>query len=253
MTVSSSEREVATLVAERFAVGQLQIGGGFLGGKTIGEAERAAARARAVAAPEAKALELERGARAIAASQLPRVAERLGRAEFSDAGQPGIRARANGDRSPAGEMGGGLADQQLAVEDRDDRAGRGQKTRVGNVRPARNGDAQRKSARLELAFTQQPADIADREDAEKALDARTNLELRARVVVELRNFLDRHLRFAREVLDGPLVNGSHRLPWTRRSWTSSQLEAASMLTPITESMMAIARFGSPRRSQMFTA
>src|SRR5688572_17626552 len=194
MTVSSSEREVAALVAERFAVGQLQIGSGFLGGEPVGEAERAAAGARAVAAPEAKALELERGGGAIAASQLPRVAERLGRAEFSDAGEPGIRARANGDRSPAGEMGGGLADQQLAVEDCDDRAGRGQRTRVGNARPPRKGDAQRQRARLELALTQQPADVADRENAEKALDACADLELGPRVVVELRDFPDRHLR-----------------------------------------------------------
>ena len=111
----------------------------------------------------------------------------------------------------------------------------------------------RASTETRLALTQQPADIADRENADKALDARAGLELDPRVVVELRDFIDRHLRFPGKVLDGPLVNGSHRFPWTRRSWVSSQLETASMPTPITDRVMASARFGSPRRSQMFTA
>jgi hypothetical protein len=48
-----------------------------------------------------------------------------------------------------------------------------------------------KRARLELALTQQSADIADRENADKALDARAGLELGPRVVVELRDFIDR--------------------------------------------------------------
>src|SRR5687768_428667 len=156
MTVSSTgwerdrggELQVVTVPPELFARRQLQVGSGFFGGKPVGEAERAAARGRAVAAPQAQALELERGGCAIAASQLPRIAERLGGAEFSDAGQPGIRGRAKGDRSPSGEMSRDFADQQLAVDDRDDRAGRGQKPRVGNARPPRKRDAQRESARL---------------------------------------------------------------------------------------------------------
>ena len=149
-------------------------------------------------------------------------------------------------------MGGGLADQQLAVEDRNDRFGR-REDLVGNARPPPEREAQGESASPGLALAQQLADIADREDAEKALDARADLELGPRLVVELRDFIDRHLRFPGEVLDGALVMGSHRLPWTRSSWVSSQLEAASMPTPNTESAMASAWLGSPRRSQMFSA
>ena len=75
------------------------------------------------------------------------------------------------------------------------------------------------------------------------------------MVVELRDFIDRHLRSPGEKLDGPLVMGAlaHFAPWTRTVPPPSQLDTASMPTPMTESAMAIARCGSPRRSQMFTA
>ena len=117
------------------------------------------------------------------------------------------------------------------------------------------GQDRRESARVELALTQHPADIADRENAEKTPDARAGLELGPRVVVELRDFIGRHLRFPGEALEGPLLMRCfvHLPAPMRTSAPSSQLETASMPTPVTESAMAIARCGSPRRSQMFTA
>src|SRR6185503_12647372 len=144
------ESQVVAVVAERLARRQPQVRSGFLGVKPVGEAERAAARlAGAVAAPEAQALELERGARAVAASQLSRIAKRISRAEFSDAGQPGGRGRAQGDRSPSGEMRRDFADQQLAAEDRDDRAGGGQGSRVCSARPSGDSETQDKKGNLE--------------------------------------------------------------------------------------------------------
>ena len=152
-------------------------------------------------------------------------------------------------------MGGDFADQQLAVEHRDDRAGGREKPRVRNACPPAEREAQDKRARLELALTQHLTDIAHRENAEKTPDARTDLELGPRVLVELRDFSDRHLRFPGEALEGPLLMRCcvHLPAPMRISAPSSQLETASMATPVTESAMAIARLGSPRRSQMFTA
>jgi hypothetical protein len=44
-------------------------------------------------------------------------------------------------------------------------------------------------------LTQRLADIPEGEDAEEAPDARASLELGVGVFVELRHFIDRHLRF----------------------------------------------------------
>ncbi len=57
------------------------------------------------------------------------------------------------------------------------------------------------------AFTQRLADIAEGEDTKEAPDARANLELGVGVFVELRHFIDRHLRFLGQGLDGSLVMG----------------------------------------------
>jgi hypothetical protein len=48
-------------------------------------------------------------------------------------------------------MGRDFADQELAVEYRDDRAGRREKPCVRNACPPAESEAQRKTARLELA------------------------------------------------------------------------------------------------------
>jgi hypothetical protein len=66
-------------------------------------------------------------------------------------------------------------------------------------------------------LTQQPAHLAHRENAEKGLDARAGLELGPSLLVELRDFMHRHLRFPREALDGLLLMRSHRSPWRRSS------------------------------------
>src|SRR5688572_33456678 len=89
----SDERQMVAVRLEFLVCRQLQVRSRLLGGEAVREAERAAARARAVAAPQAQALELEGGCRAIAASQLSRIAERLGGAVFPGAGQPGFRSR----------------------------------------------------------------------------------------------------------------------------------------------------------------
>lgn len=71
----------------------------------------------------------------------------------------------------------------------------------------------RRAARLRgwplsaAALTQHFPDISDRENAEKAPEARTYLKLGACVLVELRHFTDWHLRFSGQELDGSLVMG----------------------------------------------
>jgi len=56
-------------------------------------------------------------------------------------------------------------------------------------------------------LTQRLAVIPQGEDAEEAPDARANLELGVGVFVEARHFIDRHLRFLGQGLDGSLVVG----------------------------------------------
>ena len=80
-------------------------------------------------------------------------------------------------------MGRDFADQQLAAEDRDDRAGGRQSPSLGTTGPTRSSEAEDKAARLDaLALTQQLAHVAHGEDAEKPLDARADLELDACVL-----------------------------------------------------------------------
>ena len=57
------------------------------------------------------------------------------------------------------------------------------------------------------ALTQRFPHIPERENADKAPDARTNLELGPCVFVELRHFTDRRLRLPGQELDGALVMG----------------------------------------------
>ncbi len=57
------------------------------------------------------------------------------------------------------------------------------------------------------ALTQHFAHVPGRENAEKTSDAGTDLELGVGVFVEPRHFIDRHLRFLGQGLDGSLVMG----------------------------------------------
>jgi hypothetical protein len=58
------------------------------------------------------------------------------------------------------------------------------------------------------ALTQHFPDISDGENAKKAPDTRTNLKLGPCVFVELRHFINRHLRLLGQELDGSLLMGS---------------------------------------------
>jgi hypothetical protein len=57
-------------------------------------------------------------------------------------------------------------------------------------------------------LTQDLADLAGREDGEKAGDARTGCEHGQFVCVEFGNLLDRHVRLAGQGFDGSLVYGT---------------------------------------------
>src|ERR1051325_263347 len=137
------ELQVVAVAPELLARRRLQVREGILCAETVGEAKSAQARAAGtVAAHQAKALEPERGTRSIAAFQLPGIAERIAVAEFSDAGELGFRARVHSDGSPPAEMARSLADQQVAAEDRDDRARRREKLCVRKARPPGECDGQ---------------------------------------------------------------------------------------------------------------
>src|ERR1051325_6495514 len=74
----ADQLKVLAVAPERLAYRQLEIGRGFLGSESVSESEPARFRAAgAIAAPQAQALEEERGAAAVAAPELAGVAERL--------------------------------------------------------------------------------------------------------------------------------------------------------------------------------
>lgn len=63
-------------------------------------------------------------------------------------------------------------------------------------------------ARWMTGLTQDIADLPDREDSEKAGDARTDCEHCQLVCVQLGNVLDRHVRLLGQGFDGALVRGA---------------------------------------------
>ena len=58
------------------------------------------------------------------------------------------------------------------------------------------------------ASTQRFSDVSDGKNGKKASDARTNLKPGSFVFIELCYFIDRHLRFLSQELDGSLLMGS---------------------------------------------
>ena len=58
------------------------------------------------------------------------------------------------------------------------------------------------------ASTQHFSDLSDGKNGQKASEARTNLKLGPFSFVELCYFIDRHLRFLSQELDGSLLMGS---------------------------------------------
>ena len=66
-------------------------------------------------------------------------------------------------------------------------------------------------AAFPAAFTQRFSDLSESKNTKKSSDARTHLQVGQFVFVESRYFIDRHLRFLSQELDGSLVMGSFAL------------------------------------------
>src|SRR4029079_3484342 len=94
------------------------------GGQAVGEAHRAPGGvASTVAAVDIQALELEAGDGAVAAAHVAVSALFGAGGEFADAGNGGIELRVHRDGPRTVAVAYRLADKQLAVPDRDHRAG----------------------------------------------------------------------------------------------------------------------------------
>src|SRR5689334_13480105 len=111
---------------------QFQVRPGFVGSEPVGEAHRAAAEvAGAVAAEHAQSLEVKCRGRAIAALHLPDPSLGGAGSELADAGERRILLQMQSQRPGTVEMAFGLADEQIAAQNRDDLARRREQSGAG--------------------------------------------------------------------------------------------------------------------------